>query len=144
MSRVIIRAFNRSIDESFIFSSWQKNVYYSKVRSGIDVHKEEFFRQYNEYITEQLAQSQVTIACLDGDPDTILGYSVIDKGVLEWIYVKVDFRNHGIASLLLKNKHIHDINTDNLTKIGTAILNEHPNLYKKKEKIDDRISLETH
>lgn len=143
MSKVVTRPFRPATDSGFIFSSFPKGVYHCSIHE-IPHHREEFFRIFYEYTKEQIANADIIVACMSDDSDTILGYSIINKGILQWVYVKELFRKHGLATLLVKNRAIHDINEDNITKAGLAILRKHPNLFKKKEEENERDTSQAH
>lgn len=132
MSKVIVRPFNESQDAGFLFSSWPKGVYHSSAHH-IELHKEEFFRIFYDYVKEMIASADISIACMSDDHDTIIGYSVIYECELQWIYVKELFRRHGIATLLVKNQIIDGFNEQNLTKAGLAIIRKHPELNQKEK-----------
>ncbi len=59
------------------------------------------------------------------DPDFLLGYSLLSGKTLDYIFIKPDYRKQGLAKLLLKNKIITNVNKENLTRIGYAIVEEH-------------------
>ena len=123
MSKVILRQFDPATDSGFIYSSFPKGVYHGSVEK-IATPKDEWFGSFYNYLKEQLALATVSIACMQDDPDTILGYSILAGDTLQFVYVKAPYRNQGIATLLTKNK-FKDINVKNLTKVGAAILAKH-------------------
>lgn len=82
-----------------------------------------------------LPEADISIACMQDDPQTIMGYSIISGPTLHFIYIKEKFRKQGIATLLLKlSDGIQDINFAFITKVGAAIINDHPEVFKTVEK----------
>jgi GNAT superfamily N-acetyltransferase len=120
MSRVIVRAFIPESDSGAIFASFPNGVYYGHAKK-IKVHKAKWFKDFYAYMLKIIEQSNIQIACLEDHPNTIVGYSIINGETLEYVSVKEDYRNQRIGTLLIKNKY-KEVNLDNLTKIGAAIL----------------------
>lgn len=134
MSQVTTRPFNPETDSGFIYATWTKGVYYGSLDESLsDKRQGKWFARFYPYISDQLKTAKIYVACMGDDPDTILGYVVINGTTLEWVYVKGLFRKNGIATLLIKNKGIESINETSVTKVGHAIMNSHPNLFKKEE-----------
>lgn len=132
---IILRKLNKSQDEPFIYSTWPRSLFYSPAEP-IKIKKSLFIKQMLKYIDQALDNFQITIACLKEYPDSIIGYSVIHKNTLEWIYIKEAYRHSGIATFLLKKHKIDDFNPSHLTKIGQGIINE-KKLFKKKEELQN-------
>ena len=113
---VVIRSYFPITDSAFIYSSWRNASYYGgKERADAKA----FFKRKTGLIRDVVAKASVRIACVEGDPMTIVGYSVATGSHLEFIFVKVEFRGKGIGKLLMP-KDIRTV-TPNLTKIGTMI-----------------------
>lgn len=129
--KIIIRPFNPLSDSSLIYSSSYNQVKYSHFHPEVD--SDDFFTQFQKYIAALLASAQIFIACSSDDPNTILGYSIINNSILEFVYVKIAFRRQGLATLLTKNKDISAFNRNNLTQVAIAIIDNHPNLLKQPE-----------
>ncbi len=123
--KIALRKFNPSTDSGFIYSSFPKGVYYAP-NEEIHYDKQEWFENFYRYLNELLKTATIPIACVQEDPHVILAYSIIDKDVLHFVYVKELFRKQGLATLLTKNKGIVGVNMVNLTKIGADILAHHP------------------
>lgn len=134
--KIIVRAFNPEKDSGIIFDSYPKGVFYSPYQP-IQEEKSVWMKRFFEMLKKQLSIAQVFIACTENDPNTIIGYSLIEKGILQFVYVKADFRNKGIGTLLTKDKFIN-VNDDTLTKIGAAILSKRKekNNEQRSEKVD--------
>lgn len=125
---VVIRAFHPDADQAFIYATWRNSAFYG---SGLPKNESDrFFKAQTAKIKEILRVASVRIACLSDDPMIIVGYSIENDNHLHWIYVKTDFRNKGVGSLLMP-KNIETV-TDHLTKIG-KILVEKKNLKTKGE-----------
>lgn len=105
-SRVIVREINRSSDLAFIHSTWRNALWYSNEENK----NKEPFRDFKTKIAKEIndlfavRDTDVRIACLSSDPDTIIGCSILsDFGAnLEFVYVKFDYRSNGIGRLLTK------------------------------------------
>lgn len=128
MSQVIRRPFNPNSDSGFIFSTMPKGVFYASFAKI--PNRDIFFTTFYSYLQDLLKHAQVLIACMKNDQEVIIGYAILDKAQLEWIYVKESYRNQAIAGLMLKNKLITAVNPQNITVVGHDILKNHPNLFK--------------
>lgn len=115
---VIIRNYDHDRDAPFIYSSWRNALWYAEERdeglAGM------FYKKANQDIKHLIRDffTTVKIACLSDDPDQIVGYSVLSKDNLEWVYVKIDYRKQGVATLLCKG--FQSITTP-YTAIGRSI-----------------------
>lgn len=115
---VTLRQFDPLGDQAFIYTTWRNGWYYGSKPQMKD--SKEVFKAITHEIKMMLAGAEIRIACLDGSPEVIIGYSVTRDRRLEWIYVKEMFRNKGIGTILLpKNIQSYGIAR---TKIGQAIL----------------------
>jgi len=124
--QVVIRPFNASLDTGLIYSSYPKGVYYGSF-TPIDTPKDKWFKAFYIEMQDQLKTSTVSIACMSDNEDVIIGYSIVTGTCLEFVYVKEQFRNQGIARLLLKNHPIEQYK--NVTKVGHAILQKKDSRY---------------
>lgn len=113
---VVIRPFHIS-DQAFIYCTWIDGLYFKN--KGRRVNKTSFYRSTTRVIKDILDTAKIRIACLESDPDTIIGYCVMSDHHLDWIYVKIDYRGKGIGNLLLP-KDIETV-TEHQTTIGRAI-----------------------
>lgn len=107
-------------DLPIIYNGWPKGSWYSGVR-GRKGDRAQWFVAFYARARAILKRADVTIACLESDPDFILGYSIIDGETLEWIYVKEDYRKQGIARFLLKDKSVVAVNEKTITKLGLRL-----------------------
>ncbi len=131
MSRVILRPFNPETDSGLIYDVYPKAVWYG-ADEPIKMSKAQWFQEIFEAMKQQLHSASVYIACMWDEPDTILGFSIIDCGRLEFVFVKPHVRKEGIATLLTKGKY-KKINHHNVTKTGASILKNHPELLGESE-----------
>lgn len=130
---VVIRPYESKSDDPFLFSSWRNSVWFdAHTNNQIDPV---FYRQKTKEIKILLniPGVETRMACLKNNPDQIVGYSVLNHNTLEFVYVKLDYRNQGVAKLLAKG--FLDI-AKPCTKIGNAIKKNH-NL-KEKHGITER------
>jgi len=115
-------------DTDYIYSSWLNHNYYSNpyfTHMPQDLYFKEYSKEINKIIKNPLAE--ITIAVLEEDPNMIIGYAVTTgTDTLNWVYVKKDYRNKGVAKFLLASKHITKATT--LTKTGIKILNTHKHI----------------
>lgn len=117
--KIILRNYDEETDAPLIFASWRNALWF-------DLHPNEekpnpvFYRMMTKKINMMLRNpnTKVKIACLADDHNEIKGYSVLCGTTLEMIYVKLDYRNQGVATLLCRGfKTI----AKPLTKIARAI-----------------------
>lgn len=105
-------------DIPFLVSTWRNALLYSSPTFQ-HVKKESLIKHYTPVILGLLNKSDVRVACLDSDPDIIIGYAVTIGSTLHFVYVKKAWRNQGICTILLgetKYKHL-----THLTKTGLAL-----------------------
>lgn len=117
--KVVIRQFDPQMDSGIIFSTWPNGLFYSSAKP-IEAPRAHWFQEFYSYVKRSLATDEILIACSEEDPNTVLGYAVINGHTLEWVFVKPRYRRHGIATLLLKGQRIEAVN--NVTKIVESLL----------------------
>jgi ribosomal protein S18 acetylase RimI-like enzyme len=120
--RVILRHFDPDTDQGAIYATWRNSLFYSsdrKKKFAAGSAADGWFKRQTALIRDTLRGAKVKIACLEYDPLTIIGYSVATGSHLDFIYVKIEYRNQGIAKLLMP-KNIETVTPD-LTEIGAAI-----------------------
>jgi hypothetical protein len=127
---VITRSYDPQVDNPFIFSTWRNSVWF-------DTHKDDevdhvSFRVMTKEIRRVLEKqnAEVRIACLKEDPTHLIGYGVLDNGTIEFVYIKIDYRNQGVATLLTKG--FHDIAKPK-TRLGAIIAKKKNLILKEKE-----------
>lgn len=116
-TKVVIRPYITD-DAAFVYSTWRNSLWYDKKRDSCG--SDSFYRTATKKIKHLIKMPgvEIKIACLSDDHNHILGCSVKTNNCLEWVYVKEDYRNEGIAKLLCYPfKEI----TKPSTKIGAAI-----------------------
>lgn len=113
-------------DRNFILSSWLKGNYFGNFYFG-QMPQAVYFEEYAKLILKILADetTDVSVACDEHNPSWIVGFSVSNRENIHWIHVKKEFRNRGIATLLLSGKNI--TTSKSTTKVG-RIISEHKGL----------------
>lgn len=104
-------------DQAFIFSSFLKGLYYGN-ETFRQVDKTVFMVEYRKILQALLLRRTVKIACLKDSPDTIIGFSIYGKGVLDWVFVKPQWRQIGVAKDLIP---VDTLIVTHTTKIGKSI-----------------------
>lgn len=97
--KAIVRPYNQSTDDPFIYHSWFTSQRYGSERR--EAKQSGWFKKKCESIKAILSNAKTFIACLENDHDLILGYVVFDQGECKQMYVKKDYRNVGVESLLM-------------------------------------------
>jgi hypothetical protein len=120
MEIVTIRSY-RSSDDPFIFSSWRNAVWFDSNKT--DKIDSDFYHKKTKEIRQCIEESKVNIASLKSDPDFLVGYAVIKDQVVEFVYVKLDYRKQGIATILCRGLKLGAP----ITKVGKAILRHKEN-----------------
>lgn len=94
------------------------------LREGNDWFKEiepsSYYHSYSFFIEKLLSRPkcEVRLAVFQDEPDTILGWSLMEPNVLHYVYVKPEVRQQGVGKELTQAK----INSfTHLTKIGKLI-----------------------
>lgn len=87
-------------DEAFIFASWLRGLYYGDSWFS-NIEKDHFMFNYHKVIESLLSQATIKIACLKEDKNIIIGYAVYREDILDWAFVKKDWRKIGIAKALV-------------------------------------------
>ncbi len=107
-------------DEGFIYGTWRNALWFDN-ENRKEGESDRFFRAATQSIRRILEspETRVRIACLDDSDILIVGYSVITGNLLHFIYVKPDYRNKRIGSLLVPQsvERVSPI----MTKVGRAI-----------------------
>lgn len=87
-------------DHSFIYSSWLKSFRDGPAVKGIT--NQTFYKEQHDLIESLLLDPTTTalVACNPSDDSQIYGYIVASGSVLHWVYVKLTFRQFGIAKTL--------------------------------------------
>jgi hypothetical protein len=118
--QIVTRAYNPETDKSFIYSTWLKGLYYGNSYFG-SIDKAVYFKRYENILDHILDKpdTEVRIAGLSDDADTILGYLVLEGSVVHWVHVKTGWRRQGIAKLLLGGSVLSSVS--HLTPAGNSI-----------------------
>lgn len=78
-------------DHAFLFATYLQNNWYDKTNSTI-LKKDMWMGLQHKRLEKVLEEQPVKIACLEEDPDVILGYSFNDNGK-PFVYVKLAWRS---------------------------------------------------
>lgn len=100
---VILRPVNWETDSPLIFASWRNNLWYSKNRD--EKTRNQFYSAATRSIRKLISKPEISVrvACIKENPDQIIGFSVVNEKHLEWIYVKLEYREKGVGNLLTKH-----------------------------------------
>lgn len=110
----------KKTDKDFILSTWLKGNYYGNNYFWY-IPQEIYFNEYAKVITSILfnPEVEINVACDKTNPAWIAGYAVLKRDSIYWIYVRRDYRNTGIATLLLKGREINFVKS--ITRISKPI-----------------------
>lgn len=102
-----------SDDYGYILSTWTQN--YHKVQPTNFIPNSIYFPHQTEVINKLLNRCGAVIACIDDEPDQIVGYLVAEQFndaniILHWGNVKSVFRRMGVMKELLKQFNHQDKN----------------------------------
>lgn len=121
----------RQEDTSFIMATWLKGIYHGGDPFFRKIPKNVFMSGYPKLLSKILTSPGVVVkvACLKEDQDVIVGYSVYRQGggvtVLDFVYIKKDWRGIGLARDLLPSEAYA---ATHLTRAGEAVLTKlYPN-----------------
>lgn len=98
MTNLVVRRAVES-DYVFIMDSWMRSYRKSPDSNLPDSF---FFAAYRAIAGLLLKTSTVEVMVTPDNNDAILGYVVYDPGVVHWVYVKRDYRESGLAHILIK------------------------------------------
>lgn len=108
-------------DEAFIFSTWLRGLHYGNPWFH-EIDKDIFMENYHRVIESILARPavEVRVACLKEDPDTIVGYAVLepDRSALHWVHVKEAWRKFGVMKKLIPDRVVC---VTHLTTLGKTL-----------------------
>ena|ERR1700677_764254 len=115
-----VRDWDKNKDIDFIMATWLRGLRYGNDWFGMIVASS-YFSFYQQFIEQLLKNPNVSvkIACLQDDPEVILGYSVYHKNILHWVFTKKAWRKIGIAKKLVP---IETSTVTHLTAIGKSIM----------------------
>lgn len=117
MINVPASGINREI-KNLILAKWMRSF-----RRGNDfiklIDSDSYYAAYTHYVLHVLARpgAELRMAVLADDRDVVLGFAIIEKSTLHYVFTNKDFRRNGIATSLIGNpKKIEWIT--HLTKSG--------------------------
>jgi hypothetical protein len=104
-------------DINFILSTALKGLYYgSKFWAEID--QDCFFKNYEPFLKTLMLKFNIKVACLEDDPDVILGWIMHHNETVDFVFVKKSYRKLGIARLLWPD---NVTTVSHITDIGNAV-----------------------
>lgn len=120
MPDISLRALKEA-DMPFIIETWLKGAYFGSWMRDIDFKT--YYKYYPAVVQDILRRNALNarIACLSDDPDTILGYVVLEPSqrLAHFAFVKKAWRGNGIFNALVEGANIAEVT--HLTKPGRAI-----------------------
>jgi GNAT superfamily N-acetyltransferase len=108
--------------EAVVYSRFLRGLRYGNVLFRL-IESRAYHRAYHQYIEMLLHRPNTTVrlAVLEDDHDNVLGYAIVEPGVLHWVAVHKLSRRNGIAKALVP-RGIQAIS--HLTNTGFKIWNE--------------------
>lgn len=105
--------------KAMIYSDWLNSLRYLNDWFNL-IDQNAYFKTYHQVIEALLnrSNSQVRLAVLSDELDNCLGWSMSEDTTLHYLFVKRDFRRHGIGKSLLPAK-VEFIS--HLTKTGKSL-----------------------
>lgn len=104
-------------DIPLLYAAWLKGLYYGNPFMN-EIDKEVFFKNYKPVVTNIMLNCTVEVACLEDEPDVVVGFIVYKLNVLHWVYTKRNWRKLGVSKLLMPQ----GIDTvTHLTRIGKSL-----------------------
>jgi len=91
--KILLRPINQN-DHNFVFATYLRNRYFDK-NNLTTLKRKTWSALQHKRLEDIFAKELVIIACLDEDPDFILGYSFIDKDK-PYTYIKLSYRSEGL------------------------------------------------
>lgn len=86
-------------DRNFITGTWTRGARFSnEYFKAMD--SDAYYALHAKLMVGLANTSKIIIACLQAEPDVIIGYAIGSELVLHWLYVKPAFRKAGIARTL--------------------------------------------
>lgn len=119
VEKILIRHYRPETDAACVYACWRNALWFDQKRPESEAV--EFHKKANREIRATLKDATIKIAFPSNDDNHILGYAVLNEGILEWVYIKPDYRNQGIAKMLTKG---FDFVSEPKTKVGIAIAKE--------------------
>ena len=94
----------RDSDYAFVLDTWRRSFEHAPAVAGADPSSYELEMKF--VIARLFKTSEVLIACDVEDDDTLLGFASISGPTLNYVYVRKDFRNMGVARTLLAGRKL--------------------------------------
>lgn len=107
-------------DKDFVVNHWLPGQYWgSWYHSQMDEATYSGIYLQKIYQILQNPKTEILIAGVENDPNTCFGFIVFGGDILNWIYVRPEYRGKGIANLLMKGKGFKSCT--GITRPGAAI-----------------------
>ena len=96
-------------DMAFVVDAWKRSYEGAPAVKGAD--REHYRIEMTRAIRRLCDRAEVRVACDPADEDTLVGFAAFTRSAsgaaeLHYIYVKKDFRGHGIARDLLEGVRV--------------------------------------
>lgn len=119
-----IRDFKKE-DANFILATFLRGIYYGDSWFS-QIPKQVFMDNYKkvaEILVNDRERTTIKVACLQDDPDVIIGYSILsaDYSTIHFVYVKNVWRKQGIGRSLLPQ---YPSQVTHLTALGKELLSK--------------------
>lgn len=91
-------------DIAFIYSTWLRS-YRHSAHFTKKISNEIYYDMHHKIIDRFISRGgEILVACPKGEPDVILGYVALETStpIVQYIYVKKNFRRMGIGAALFK------------------------------------------
>lgn len=125
---IVTRPFVEETDAGFLVGTFGKAIYFDgNPKPGrIPEAGKKILEEKHAQLLEHFKTSSIYIATTDNDDQFLLGYVIFSEPTfLEFIYVKDEYREQGIAKMLASLKPWGTlVNQSNLTSIGKKILSQ--------------------
>lgn len=117
---ITFRPYDPYGDEALIYATWMQGLYHGNDWFNL-ISREVYFTHYRKVLDHLMKRPglEIKIACLKEDPGVVLGYSISEKSILHYIFVKPVWRQIGIAKALVPTS-IQSVT--HMTKIAKSIL----------------------
>jgi len=101
LSKIIFIRDGKLEDHNLVIATFLRGLYYGDSWFGM-IPKQVFMDNYKHVISKLLEKNVLKVACLIEDPDTIVGYSLLNPSLqtIHWVFVKKLWRNKGIGRAL--------------------------------------------
>lgn len=102
-AKIILRPYVPFADQAIVYSTWQHGLWGDEGHD-IDRPSSKHFAISSKSIAKILSKPGIVvkIACTSDNREFIVGYSVMQGQHIFWVFVKPDYRMHGIGKMLTR------------------------------------------